>query len=301
MPDDTAFPVAYRSAFRHWERQPEPSSVQTPYGRTEILSLAAAQASASAPAPPVVMLHGGGATSAVWSGLAPALARDRSVAAVDIVGDVGASVPSQLPLKTAADVVAWLDAVLDVVTVHQAPAVLLGHSYGAWLATTYALARPERLAGLVLLDPTAVVAMQRASVLVRVLPELLGWIRRTPERVRAEIERELAGAPVPGWWLDLVVSAASESRQYPTTKPPGKSALGELRVRTLVVMAGRSGMHDVAKVGQRCRAWLPDVDVVTDPAATHYSMPFDADGVVARSVDAWLRDGAVGEGKRRPG
>lgn len=56
---------------------------------------------------------------------------------------------------------------------------------------------------------------------------------------------------------------------------------------TLVVMAGRSRMHDVARVSRRCREWLRDAQVVTVPDATHYALPFDESGIVADAVRAW--------------
>lgn len=269
------FVSAYDEAFGHWRRRPETTTVATPYGDTAVYLLPATEQGPAEGAETVVLLHGGGATSAVWARLAPALANHRAVIAVDVVGDLGASVPSDRRMNSATDVVAWLDAVLA--QVGRGPVILLGHSYGAWLATTYALARPARLAGLVLLDPTAVVAMQSLGVLLRAAPELLGWVRATPERARATIERELGGAQVPGWWLDLVGAAATQPRRYAATKPPGRKALA----------GGQSRIHDAGKVARRCRVWLPRVEVVTVPTATHFSLPFD--GEVARAVREWPR------------
>ena len=81
------------------------------------------------------------ATSAEWIELAKLLIGERRLYAVDLMGDAGHSVRGERPIVTPDDMVAWIDTVLDGLGVDQPEFV--GHSYGAWIALTYALERPE--------------------------------------------------------------------------------------------------------------------------------------------------------------
>lgn len=101
---------------------------------------------------PVVLLHGGGATSTVWFANAEALAGTHRAFAPDAVGGPGRSVPAGVGVRSPADLMRWLDAVLDGLGLRRD--ALVGHSYGGWTALSYAVHATERVTRLVLLDPT---------------------------------------------------------------------------------------------------------------------------------------------------
>ncbi|HET7903776.1 MAG TPA: alpha/beta hydrolase [Candidatus Eisenbacteria bacterium] len=97
--------------------------------------------------PTIVLLHGLGANRHVWSLVAPQLARTRRVVLVELPGH-GESPPLRtVSVKEAARAV---DRVLEARRVERA--LLVGHSYGGWVALEEALAKPKRAAGVVVLD-----------------------------------------------------------------------------------------------------------------------------------------------------
>jgi len=98
--------------------------------------------------PPLVLLHGWAMHSGVWGGLPAALARRRRVHAVDLPGH-GRS-PATIPFATEA-IVRSLDAAFAD---EPGPLTVLGWSLGGQLALAWALARPERVARLVLVGTT---------------------------------------------------------------------------------------------------------------------------------------------------
>ncbi|MFE2643544.1 alpha/beta fold hydrolase [Streptomyces nigra] len=61
--------------------------------------------------------------------------------AVDLMGDAGRTEPGRVPFKNAGDLTTWLDSLLDGLGLARTD--LCGHSYGAWIAVTWA-ARPHR-------------------------------------------------------------------------------------------------------------------------------------------------------------
>src|SRR5256886_9169928 len=99
--------------------------------------------------PTLVLVHGLGGSHVNWMAVAPALARDARVLAVDLAGF------GRTPLgERSADVHAnrvLLDRFLDAVAA--APAILIGNSMGGLLAMLEAARAPERVAGLVLVAP----------------------------------------------------------------------------------------------------------------------------------------------------
>jgi pimeloyl-ACP methyl ester carboxylesterase len=100
--------------------------------------------------PTIVLDHAGGVPSLAWSLVQPQLAEHTRVCAYDRAGygwSEPASSPNDLPRM-----VADLDELLAAAG-EKAPYVLVGHSYGARVARLFAATHPDKVAGLVLLDP----------------------------------------------------------------------------------------------------------------------------------------------------
>jgi pimeloyl-ACP methyl ester carboxylesterase len=100
-------------------------------------------------AAPVVLLHGGGLSSAEWTELAPALARDHRVIAFDARG-CGASDADPQHRYGAAMIAEDLDQVRAALELERF--ALVGHSFGAVTACLYAADRPDAVTAVVLLD-----------------------------------------------------------------------------------------------------------------------------------------------------
>jgi pimeloyl-ACP methyl ester carboxylesterase len=100
--------------------------------------------------PAIVLTHGFAASSRMFAANAPALAVDHTVIAWDMPGHGRSEAPDD---PSAYSVGSFLDDMLDLVDEAGADrAVFLGHSLGGYLSLDMALARPDRTAGLVLVD-----------------------------------------------------------------------------------------------------------------------------------------------------
>lgn len=274
------FLAAYAEAAARWPAGTESLDVPTSWGRTHVL------AAGPPGAPPVLLLHGGGATATVWAGVAAVLAGRFRVLAPDQPGSPGRSTSSR-PFRTTADQTAWLAelvAALDVGQVH-----LGGHSAGAHLALTAALGGSPAPASLSLLDPTACFAGFSAPYLLRALPHL---VRPTPGRVRSFFAWETRGRALDPVWLEVAVRGSTEFDATPivrTPRPP-RDRLARLSTPTLVLVAGRSRAHDPTQVARGARGLLPAATVAELPRATHHTMPvLDAEEIAAALGDHVVR------------
>ncbi len=171
---------------------------------------------------PVVLLHGGGADSAMlsWREAIPVLAVDHVVYASDWPGYGGSQVlPGEYSLEK---LVACLDGLLDQCGL--AKASLVGLSMGGGAAIGYALAHPERIDRLVLVDPYGLqkkAPRQRISYFYIRIPFLIGatWsaMRRDRGMVRAALKSIFADpAQVTDELIDETFAAAQDPQ-------PGKS------------------------------------------------------------------------------
>ena len=172
-------------------------------------------------APPVVLLHGLGATNASMLPLLVDLARDHRVLAPDSPGSGASDAPSS-PYSSAW-FAAWLDAFQGVTG--SRGAVLVGNSLGGRIAIEAGLAHPGSVRAVVLLAPSPAFRSTRAFVpLVRLVPA------------------EVARLPVPPPSHAMVVEAIRSMMSVPARMPQAwYDAAADEAVRVL-----RSPAHRVA-------------------------------------------------------
>ncbi len=192
-------------------------------------------------APPVVLLHGLGATNASLLPCLADLARDHRVIAPDLPGFGGSAAPRAA--YTPSWFAAWLDAFQKAVGAR--PAVLLGNSLGGRVALEAGLAHPRAVRGLVLLTPSPAFRRMRQVVpMIRLMRPDLG---RLPfpvnHRLVVEVVRSFFSDPdrLPQAWYD----AAADECVRVLRSPAHRVAL--LACARQIVMEeahGRNGFWD---------------------------------------------------------
>ncbi|WP_377267234.1 alpha/beta fold hydrolase [Peterkaempfera sp. SMS 1(5)a] len=259
----TGFTAAYDAALAQWPVAPEALDLPGDFGTTRVHRCGPQDG------PPLVLLPGGGATSAVWSANVRALARTHRVHALDLMGDVGRSIHDGRAIRGAGDLMHWLDQVLDRLGLDRTH--LCGHSYGAWIALGFALHAPARVDRLVLLEPTACFTGLRPGYLLHALPLL----RPTAERLRGFYRWETRGAALEPAWLELAARGAADFRRTKVVmmRRPRAAALRALTVPTLVLTAEHSRAHDVGRLAERARRLLPHAETAVLADTSHHSVP----------------------------
>ncbi|MFI1888682.1 alpha/beta fold hydrolase [Streptomyces jumonjinensis] len=276
--DLTRFLAAYDAVLDRWPVAVDRLEPTSAYGTTRVTACGPPDGE------PLVLLHGGGATSAVWFANAAELSRTRRVYAVDRIGEAGRSRCGDRPIRTADDLLDWLDGVLDGLGLDRAD--LCGHSYGGWIALAFALRTPRRVRRLALLDPTQCFAGFSPGYLLRALPVL---IRPTARRARALLAWETRGAETDPAWLELYGLAA----EFPRTKivtgsRPGPRRLRDSATPALVLLAGESRAHDVRRVEAAARRRLPHAETAVLPGVSHHGLPFTRAAALNKALLGFL-------------
>ena len=185
------------------------------------------------------------------------------------------------------DLVAELHGVLDA-TVPGVPVTLVGHSFGGLLALAAARARPERCAGLVLVDgllPEPGWGARMAATLRLSGPErdatiaerFSAWLGRHSDRKRNRLVEQARGLVE----RTTLVADLEGSPGYPD------DAWRALNVPTLALYGSAS---DVRSHGERLARALPDCTLELLPEATH-SLMWEQTAVVRDRIVAWLHGG----------
>jgi pimeloyl-ACP methyl ester carboxylesterase len=273
-----AFFDAYEAVLGRWPVPVERLDLRSRHGTTRV------NACGPAGAPPLVLLHGGGATSTIWYANVSGLTRTRRVYALDAIADRGRSVYDGEPMTGLADLMAWLDSCLDGLGVARTD--LCGHSYGAWILLRYALHAPGRVDQLALLDPTQCFGGQRLTYLLHAIPL---FVRPGVATRRRFFAWETAGA-LDGQVLSLLSlpfpRPAPRGTKFVWPRRPADEELRGLRMPVLVLFAGRSRQNDVGEQTATVRRLMPHATLDVLPTATHHTLPSEH----GEELDRYLGD-----------
>jgi len=107
-------------------------------------------------------------------------------------------------MRTPDDFVQWLDELFTALELHNIN--VIGHSYGGWQASLYALAHPERLKKLVLLAPASAVLRPPLGLMVRAILYTSSHSVLSPGGIcigtpPTRFERTKRGRPSTRWWM----------------------------------------------------------------------------------------------------
>ena len=138
--------------------------------------------------PPVVLLHGQGGWAGMWLPVAADLVTTHRVVAPDLPGLGASEVPGGPP--DAARVLAWLGELIQRTC--PSPPALVGASLGASIAARFAIAHPDRLTRLVLVDAGS---LGRFRPALGVAFALIRFIARPSERTHHGFLRQIAVDP----------------------------------------------------------------------------------------------------------
>lgn len=224
-------------------------------------------------APTVVLVHGAGMDSRIWTAQCDALAAaGRRVIAVDLPGHGGSDGPALGSPQAMAD---WLAEVLDVLEISSV--AIAGHSMGALVALEAAARHPEHVHGLALLGAAPrmpvhpdLLALAEANDL-RAADMIVKWghAPAKPDRPNAapaemlETVRRLLAASRSG----VLYTDLSACNDY----TGGAEAGARVTCPTLLLLGDEDKMTP-AKAGRKLAETIPNAEVVELDGCGHMTM-----------------------------
>lgn len=242
--------------------------VDTAFGRVRVHRFGVAEGT------PVLLLPGRIGTTAMWAPNLPALAARRTVFALDLLGEPGASTQTA-PITGDAEQAAWL---AEVATALGGPLHVVGASLGGRWGLELAVRHPGLVRSLALLDPAHTLARLRPGFVLASLVSLL------PGGHRFFLRYAGGDPPLDGDPLTAVLELGAETYRMALGPPgfPPDAALRSLAVPVLALLGGRSTVLHPGRAAARARRLIPDVEVDIWPDATHALPSSHADAVDAR-------------------
>lgn len=217
---------------------------------------------------PLVMLPGGGATGASWANVARRLAR-RNLLATDIPGDTGRSAPNGGRRRSVDELHDWLDEVLAHFEDEEVD--LAGHSYGGWIALSYALARPGRIRNLALVAPTMCFASMAPRYVLHAMPLL---VRPSERAARRLIGWETNGSTPDPTALDVYAAGAAQkwSGIVRPIRPRGADLRGLDVGVVKLILAESDRSQNNANCETIARRALSGLEVTTLDGTSHHNV-----------------------------
>jgi pimeloyl-ACP methyl ester carboxylesterase len=249
----------------------------------------------------LVLLHGVASNSTRWSEFREGTRlKEWEILTPDLRGNASAAAP-RTSLGTeiwCADIAALLDAR------GAARAVVGGHCLGANIALQFAARYPQRVAGLVLIEPMppqALIGMMRTLARLKALlyalygtarlMNMIGVYRRRLERLDLrEWDQAIRSGKVrlsafASLYVDLASTPlAAYVRMLAATVEPWPD-VGKIAVPVLALLSKQSSMSDLAGA-RRALAALPDCEVI-EMDAVHW-IPTEQPEAMRTAIEDWL-------------
>jgi pimeloyl-ACP methyl ester carboxylesterase len=233
--------------------------------------------------PVVMLLHAALHDRHDFDAIAPSLARDHRVIAVDWPGHGDSPAPSELPTAAMfADVLADFVAALDL-----PPAAIIGNSVGGFAAARLAITEPQRVSRLVLVDTGGFVInpavrlycrlMGTPAVMKRVLPRFVrSYMKATSDTDYAVQDRVLARATTP----DGVAITAALWRSFAAPEYDLRPHADRITAPCLVVWGSKDTAAPMRLAARGTAAAIPGSRLEVLPTG-HVVFSSDPDGFLA--------------------
>jgi pimeloyl-ACP methyl ester carboxylesterase len=274
------FGAAYDRAMADLPPPERTLDVRTQFGVVRVYRFAGAQPTKA----PLVLLPGRASASPVWADNLPPLLKLRSAYTIDLLGEPGLSIQDR-PITSDADQAQWLYEVL--LQLPEPRVHLVGLSIGGWTTANLLVNHPSKVTSATLLDPVYVFGNMSLEAILRSIPASVRWF---PKAWRDDFASWTAGgAPVKDVPVAQMIEAGMQTYalDLPAPRRIPQDRIAAIRQPVLVIMAGRSPMHDSAAAADLARRSLQHGTVRVYPEASH-AINGEYPDEIAADIEAFL-------------
>ncbi len=248
--------AVYDNLLKRWPVPYETAHIPTRLGDTFMI------ACGDPDAPPLVLMHGSSANASFWMGDIARYAEQYRLYALDIPGEPGKSEPVRPELKGSA-YTDWFCSILNVLHIDKTS--IVGISLGAFIATQFAIAFPQRVVKLVLECPSGIAPQKTSFLFKAALLLMLGsWGKG---RILNEIT---AGPTIPDEVGKYIILIAEHFSPRMEIIPVFKDVeLKQLTMPVLLMAGAKDVFLPSEKTAERLAQLLPNTQVHLMPDAGH--------------------------------
>ena len=257
----------YDTIAKDWPVDSETRMIDTSYGQTYV------RISGPVDAPPLVLMHGAGATSLSWIPNIEALSQSYRTYAVDNIYDVGRSTFTKI-FKVPDDFVDWMDELFMVLDLRD-NINMMGLSYGGWLTSQYALNHPEKLEQIVLLAPAATVLPLGPGFLGPALLSILPhrhFVKKGMETILSDLwKKDEDGRAYAEYWVDHLDLSLRSFKPKMMVSPTvlTDEDLRSLKVPALFMVGENEKIYSPYEAVERLNSIAPQIKTEFIPGAGH--------------------------------
>ena len=257
----------YDEIAKDWPVESETRMINTSYGQTYV------RISGPVDAPPLVLMHGAGATSLSWMPNIKALSQSYRTYAVDNIYDFGRSVFTK-KFKVPDDFVKWMDELFSTLDLGD-NINLMGLSYGGWLTSQYAIMNPKKLDKIVLLAPAATVLPLGPGFLGPALLSILPhrhFVKKGVKSILADLlKKDEAGRLYFEKWVDHLDLGFRSFKPKMTVSPTVLTdiEMKSLKMPVLFLVGENEKLYSAQEAVEHLKNIAPQIGVEIIPGAGH--------------------------------
>ncbi|WP_254438295.1 alpha/beta fold hydrolase [Paenibacillus sp. DCT19] len=263
---------AYNNTLKQWKVPFDSIYVSTSFGSVHVL------VSGKENAEPMVLLHGFGFSSTMWSENISALSDHYRVYAIDFPGDINRSVSAQ-SIKNKTDCALWFIEMMDRLHIDQAH--VCGHSYGGFLTLVLASRVSERIRKIVIISPGAGLQPQSIRFFIRCL---LAGMRPTTKRIQNLMDYmtgdgNIINQAIKNQFLVSMQNALPRTKLFVSYIKDNE--LEQITVPALLLIGDQDIQYDVERAIKRARETINGIEAIVVPHAGH-GLPLEKSEIVNR-------------------
>jgi pimeloyl-ACP methyl ester carboxylesterase len=234
---------------------------------------------------PIVLFPGRTSGTPMWSMNIGDFLRERTVYALDALGDAGMSVQS-VRLKDSVDQAQWIDEVFTKMHINKVHAI--GHSFGGWLVANYASRHPEKIASIVLLEPAFTFQPIKMSIVLKSIPYSIPFF---PKVWKEGLLQEIASTKDIDTEDPVAKMIVAGSKNYLSKLPaPDQITIEQMKKWNFPVycaFGGKSSVHDSSKALETAQKNVKNCEGKIWEDGTH-SLPMEYASAIDKMIIEFL-------------
>ncbi|GKU80065.1 alpha/beta fold hydrolase [Paenibacillus sp. L3-i20] len=250
----------YENSLRMFELDFTSSYIPTSFGETYVIHFGDPNKK------PLLLLHGMTMSSTMWYPNMKQLVKERSVYAIDVMGDFGKSKP-EFAIKNRIDAGKWLLEVLN--GLHVETVDLAGHSMGGFLSLNFTLAYPERVSKLLLYAPAGTFYRMSLKFFVKIYPALLFKSEKWVDKAFKWFSGK--GEPLHPIFRSQVIAGYSNAKPLLQLMPSvfSKAEFQRFQTPTLLLIGDKEVIYPANKAIVKAKSCIPDLETHLIAGAGH--------------------------------